>query len=130
MSTHVVVAPAVQLVVGARAYFLEKDAIVPEGVEPEDIERLVTDGLIAEYVEPEPVEETPPAGVFTQEDVDAAVKAAEDAKDVELAEARKLVEAKAAEVAGQIAELEKAKAAQAEPEKKPAPTSKTSAAKQ
>ena len=92
MAPHVVVAPAVQLVIGSRAHFLETDAVVPEGVAEADIERLVADGLIAEYVAPEP-EEVEASVSFSQADVDAAVKAAEDAKDAELAQLKSDLEA-------------------------------------
>lgn len=43
-----VVAPAVQVTVGARVYFLEAGAVLPEGVDEETLERFVSDGLVVD----------------------------------------------------------------------------------
>ena len=50
-----VVAPAVQVTVGARVYQVDVGGLLPDGTAPEDVERLVRKGLVV--VEgPEPAE--------------------------------------------------------------------------
>lgn len=44
--SYQVVAPAIQVVVGARAHFLETGAVLPEGVAEADIKRLKGKGFI------------------------------------------------------------------------------------
>jgi len=59
MAAYVVTAPAVQVVVEARVYFLERGASVPEGVAEDVLAHLVGIGYIAEAeVEAEPVPDT------------------------------------------------------------------------
>lgn len=61
--------------------------------------------------EPEAEKTDDTAGpTFSQEDVDAAVKGAVEAKDVELVEAKKALEAKTQEAADAVKELEALKA--------------------
>lgn len=108
----------------------DSDAITEAG-----LEHARTQGLIDDA--PEIVEDEDVADWFNQADVDAAVKAATDAKDAELAAARKAVEDKAREVAEAAKQLEADKSAfetaQAEATKAEtakAPAAKTTAAKQ
>lgn len=80
-------------------------------VHEDDLERfdsLNVEAFVAEVEEVSGDESDEPS--FSQADVDAAVQTATDAKDAELAEARKAVEDKAAEVAKEIADLATAKA--------------------
>lgn len=49
---HVVISPAIQVIVGARAHFLEKGARVPDGVDKDTIARLVKEKHISEVKEP------------------------------------------------------------------------------
>lgn len=46
MSSHVVTSPAVQVTAGGRAYFLERGAVLPEGVAADVIEHLLANDLI------------------------------------------------------------------------------------
>lgn len=105
---HVVTGAAVQVTAAGRTHFLETGAIIPDGVPEEVLDRLVLEGLIGEFevIEYEPV----PVTVFSQADVDAAVQAAADANEAELKQARQIIEAEAAVVAQQKAELEQAQA--------------------
>ncbi len=113
--THIVTAPAVQVTAGARAHFIERGGILPQGVDETVLDRLVDEGLIAEH-EP-PVDDDPPAQtLFTQDDVDAAVADAIAAKESEL-------EADKKALAAERAEFEAAKAA----DKKPAAPAKAPA---
>lgn len=112
---HIVTAPAVQVTAGARAHFIERGGILPQGVDEAVLDRLVDEGLIAEYEAP--VDATPPAQtLFTQDDVDAAVADAVAAKDAEF-------EADKKALADERAEFEAAKAA----DKKPAAPAKAPA---
>lgn len=54
----IVKAPAVQVIVGSRAHFLEAGAVVPEGVDQAVLDRLVAEGFLGsvEPAEPEVVE--------------------------------------------------------------------------
>ena len=63
MAAYVVTAPAVQVVVNSRVYFLERGAAVPEGVAEDVLAHLVGIDYIAEVEapadpEPEPVVQT------------------------------------------------------------------------
>lgn len=119
MARYEVSAPAVQVVVESRSHFLERGAILPESVEADVIERFLAEGLIVEAVEPE---EVPPGAdassgvLFSQDDVESAVKAAEDAASAEIGRLTSELEAVKAE-------LEAAKA-------KRTPAPKPTAAKQ
>ena len=64
-----VVAPAVQVTVGARVYQVDMGGLLPDGTAPEDVERLVRKGLVvaegpaegpAEEFAPEPAEAPEP----------------------------------------------------------------------
>jgi hypothetical protein len=58
--TYVVESAAVQVVAGARAHFIERGAVVPEGVDGDVIARLLSEGMISELpVEEETDEEAP-----------------------------------------------------------------------
>lgn len=107
---HVVTAAAVQITAAGRTHFLETGAVIPKGVNDEVLNRLVREGLISELKIAE-VAEVPRVQVFTQADVDAAVKAAADANEAELEQARSIVEAEATKVAQAKADLEQAQAA-------------------
>ena len=48
MAVYTVVAPAVQVRVGARDYFLEAGAVLPEGADPDAVAHLLEVGMIAE----------------------------------------------------------------------------------
>lgn len=107
----------------------DSDAITEAGIEHARAQGLIGDA--PEVVEDEPLE------VFSADDVAAAVKAATDEKDAELATARRAVEEKAREVAAATKQLEADKSAfesaQADAKKADAvkaPAAKTTAAKQ
>lgn len=126
MTQHIATATVVKVSIGAAggnsvAAFVRRGDLVPEGVSRVQLERLVEQGFIEEFESPEPDAEPT---VFSQADVDAAVKAAEDAKDAELESAREAVKAEAIKVAEARAELV------AEAAKKVAPATKAPAAKQ
>lgn len=122
--SHVVIAPAIQVVVGSRALFLETGAVVPEGVPAADLERLEREGFIGEFVPPE-VDEAPASTSFSQADVDAAVKAAVEAKDAELADAKVELEKERDALAADRTAFEQAQ----EAAKKSAPATKPAAGK-
>ncbi|NLP82593.1 hypothetical protein HF576_01905 [Microbacterium sp. CFH 90308] len=112
---HVATAAVVKVSIGSPsgnsvAQFVRRGDILPEGVDKEQIKRLTKQGFIAVLEEPDP---EPEPTVFSQADVDAAVKAATDAQAAELKQAQ--------------ADLD---AAKAEIEKKNAPAAKAPAAKQ
>lgn len=76
---YTVKAPAVQVIVGARAHFLETGAVLPEGVDDSTTERLLAEGLIeaVEAVTPvESVEAVTPVEVKTEEPAGAEVTTA------------------------------------------------------
>ncbi|WP_454112827.1 hypothetical protein [Microbacterium maritypicum] len=102
----------------------DSDAITEEGLEHARAQGLIDDA-------PEVEEEEPIEAAFSQADVDAAVKTAVDAKDAELATARKAVEEKAREVAAAAKQLEADKSAfeTAQAEAKKADAAKAQAAK-
>jgi hypothetical protein len=113
---------------GREQYLYEGTVFESEGITEEGLEHARVQGLIddaPEFVEDEPLE------VFSQADVDLAVKAATEAKDAELAEARKAVEDKAREVAEAAKQLKADKAAfeTAQAEATKADTTKAQAAK-
>lgn len=83
--THIVTAPAIQVIAGVRAHFLEKGAVLPDGVAEETLERLVDEGLIESVAD-----ETD-----TTADADAAAKADADAKAKADAEAKAKADADA-----------------------------------
>ncbi|MDR6142042.1 acyl-CoA reductase-like NAD-dependent aldehyde dehydrogenase [Microbacterium foliorum] len=125
----VTAAVAVLPTVDGREQYLYEGAIFDsEGITEKGLEHARAQGLIDDA--PEFVEDEEPLAVFSQADVDAAVKAATDAKDAELADARRVVEERATEVAKQIEELETARADAAKAEAPKAPANKTTAAKQ
>lgn len=125
----VTAAVAVVPTVDGREQYLYEGAIFDsEGITEKGLEHARAQGLIDDA--PEFVEDEEPLAVFSQADVDAAVKAATDAKDAELADARRVVEERATEVAKQIEELETARADAAKAEAPKAPANKTTAAKQ
>lgn len=113
---HIATAAVVKVSIGSPsgnsvASFVRRGDILPEGVDEAQLARLAERGFIAELHAPEP---DPEPSVFSQADVDAAVKAATDTQAAELTQAK--------------ADLE---AAKAELDKKTAaPTPKTPAAKQ
>lgn len=109
---------------GREQYLYQGSVFDSDGITEEGLEHARAQGLIGDA--PEVVEDEETLAVFSQDDVDAAVKAATEAKDAELAEGRKAVEDKAREVAKAAEDLETAKA---EFEKSKAPA-KTTAAKQ
>ena len=69
MATYVVTAPAVQVVVEARVYFLERGASVPEGVAEDVLAHLVGIDYITEVEAEAPAEETEPETVVDVVDV-------------------------------------------------------------
>lgn len=100
-SIHIATKTVVKVSIGSPsgnsvAVFVQRGGIVPEGVDKEQLKRLVRQGFIEAVDVPDP---EPEPTVFTQADVDAAVRAAEKAKDAELASARALVEEEARKVA-------------------------------
>jgi hypothetical protein len=107
---YIVTGAAVQITAAGRTHFLETDAVIPEGVDADVLDRLVADGLIADFEIVE-VEEIAPERVFTQAEVDAAVQAAADANEADLEQAREIVKAEATKVAQAAIDLENAKAA-------------------
>ncbi|MCW2165071.1 hypothetical protein B0I12_002226 [Microbacterium hydrothermale] len=44
----IVTAPAVQVIVGGRAHFLEEGAVLPDGVDEQTLKRFRAEGLIAD----------------------------------------------------------------------------------
>mgnify|MGYP001250666335 CR=1 FL=1 len=101
MAKHIATAAVVKVSIGSStgnsvAQFVRRGDIVPEGVDEAQIKRLEKQGFIAVLDEPEP---DPEPTAFSQGDVDAAVKAATEAKDSELAQAKKDLEAAQAELA-------------------------------
>ncbi|AVL96927.1 MULTISPECIES: hypothetical protein [Microbacterium] len=94
---------------GREQYLYEGAVFDSDAITEEGLEHARAQGLIGDA--PEVVEEAPVEAAFTQADVDAAVKAAEDAKDAELATARNAVEDKAREVAAAAKQLEVDKSA-------------------
>lgn len=87
---HIATAAVVKVSIGSPsgnsvASFVRRGDILPEGVDEAQLERLAERGLIAELDVPEP---EPEPEIFSAADVAAAVKAAEDAKDAELAQAK------------------------------------------
>lgn len=102
----------------------DSDAITEAGIEHARAQGLIGDA--PEVVEDEPLE------VFSADDVAAAVKAATDEKDAELATARRAVEEKAREVAAAAKQLDVDKATfeTAQAESKKVSAAKTTAAKQ
>ena len=116
MGRYEVAAAAVQVVVGARAHFVERGALLPDGVSEEDIKRLVREGLITKYTDPDPAEQAPPAATFSQADFDAAVEAKVLELEQARAEAEKQAEAEKVEAAKQAAaDAEAAKKVAAKP---------------
>lgn len=99
MTLHIATAAVVKVSIGSPsgnsvAAFVRRGELVPAGVDEPQIERLVKQGFIAEFEAPEA---EPEPEVFSQADVDAAVKAATDAQSDELAKAKtEAAEAKAA----------------------------------
>ena len=56
MAGHVVTSPAVQVIAGGRAFFLERGAALPGGVSESVIEHLLANDLIETVAESEPVD--------------------------------------------------------------------------
>lgn len=93
--SHIATAAVVKVSIGSPsgnsvAQFVRRGDLVPAGVDDAQIERLVKRGFIEEFEAPEA---EPEPTVFSQADVDAAVKAATDAQAAELATAKKDLEA-------------------------------------
>ena len=79
--SHIVKAPAIQVIAGARAHFLETGAILPDGVAEETLERLVADGLIESVADDtDTTEADPDADAKAKADADAKAKTDADAK--------------------------------------------------
>ena len=80
MASYVVTAVAVQVRAGARDYFLETDAVLPEGVAQETLDYLLAEGMITLVEECNPEEPAFPEGAPSEEwtgkqlDAFAAVK--------------------------------------------------------
>jgi hypothetical protein len=115
MAQHIATAAVVKVSIGSRsgnsvAQFVRRGDLLPEGLDEAQIERLLKQGFIAEHEEPEP---EPEPEVFSQADVDAAVKAATDAQAAELAQAKKDADAAKAEAEKAKAELAKAQQSKA-----------------
>lgn len=121
MSTLIVTAAVAVLPTrdGREQYLYQGAVFDSDAITEAGLEHARTQGLIDDA--PEVVEEEPIEAAFTQADVDAAVEAATEAKDAELAAVRKDLEAARAEVG-------KADASKVEASKVPA--AKTTAAKQ
>jgi hypothetical protein len=81
---------------GREQYLYQGAVFDSEAITEKGIEHARAQGLIDDA--PEIVEEEPIEASFTQADVDAAVKAATEAKDAELADARKALEVAQADV--------------------------------
>lgn len=115
MSTqHIVTGALVKVSIGSPsgnrvARLVRRGDVVPDGVAEEQLQHLIDRGLIAE-VEISEAEEETPRTVFSQQDIDDAVKAAVDAKDAELEQARTDLQAKEAELEQATAALDAAKA--------------------
>ena len=76
MAAYVVTAPAVQVVVEARVYFLERGAAVPEGVAEDVLAHLVGIDYITEVETEAPADPEPEAVVQTViDDLDQMTKA-------------------------------------------------------
>jgi hypothetical protein len=76
MADYVVTAPAVQLVVGSRMYFVERGAAVPDGVAEDVLAHLVGIGYITEAEVEAPAEPGPETVVQTViDDLDKMTKA-------------------------------------------------------
>ncbi|MEN0021994.1 MAG: hypothetical protein AAGC61_01845 [Microbacterium sp.] len=76
MTKHIVTAPAVQVLAGARSHFLETGAILPDGVAEDTVKRLVKEKLIAVVED----EGNTDADAKAKADADAKAKADADAK--------------------------------------------------
>lgn len=125
----VTAAVAVLPTVDGREQYLYEGAIFDsDGITEKGLEHARAQGLIDDA--PEFVEDEEPLAVFSQDDVEAAVKAATEAKDAELAEVRKAVEDRDTEIAKQAEELAAARAEAAKSEAPKVPASKSTAAKQ
>jgi hypothetical protein len=76
MAAYVVTAPAVQVVVDSRVYFLERGAAVPEGVAEEVLAHLVEIDYVTEAEADAPADPEPEAVVQTViDDLDKMTKA-------------------------------------------------------
>lgn len=71
--SHVVIAPAIQVVVGSRAHFLETGAVVPEGVPAADLERLEREGFIEQVDDADEVPDSDPYDGVKLDDLKAMV---------------------------------------------------------
>jgi hypothetical protein len=112
MAKHIATAAVVKVSIGSPsgnsvAQFVHRGDVVPEGVDAAQIKRLVRQGFIESLNEPEP---EPEPTVFSQADVEAAVKAATEAQAEQLKKAQ-------ADLAAAKAELEKKPAAKPAPQK-------------
>jgi len=106
MAAYVVVARAVQFIVGSRGFLLERGAAVPEGVDEAVLERLVSRNFIAEVETDEEIEDGgqgEPAGEPEDVDLEKFTKAQlvelADDEGVDLAGAKTNAEMVAAIVA-------------------------------
>lgn len=59
----IVTAPAVQVIVGGRAHFLEEGAVLPDGVDEQTLKRFRAEGLIADEAK-KPKSESLDEGVY------------------------------------------------------------------
>lgn len=112
MTLHIATATVVKVSIGSAggnsvAQFVRRGDLIPDGVDEAQLERLVKQGFVTELEAPEP---DPEPTAFSKDDVDAAVKAATDAKDAELAEAKTALAAAQADAAKAIAAAEKTQA--------------------
>ena len=92
--SHVVTAPAIQVRIGARQFFLETGATVPDGIDEDTLDRLVDEGMIAEVDDPV---------ADADADAEAAAKAKADADAEAAAKAKADADAKTKTAAAKAA---------------------------
>ncbi|MDF2919097.1 MAG: hypothetical protein K0S70_3314 [Microbacterium sp.] len=117
MTQHIATATVVKVSIGSPsgnsvAQFVRRGDLIPEAVDEAQLKRLVKQGFIEEFEVPEP--EAEPT-VFSQADVDAAVKTATDAQSADLAQAKADAEAARADAETAKAALAKAQQPQSAP---------------
>lgn len=119
---HIATAAVVKVSIGSPsgnsvASFVRRGDLLPDGVDEAQLKRLTERGFIAKFDAPEP---EPEPETFSAADIAAAVKAAEDAKDAELAQAKTDLATARAEFEAQQAEAKKSTPAAKAPAKQQA----------
>lgn len=77
----VVIAPAVQVIVGGRAHFLEQGAVLPEGVDEATLTRFRAEGMIADEAVEGDVDEGAYKGVSVKDLKEALAERNKDRED-------------------------------------------------